>query len=507
MKKNKKIIAIFSSGIIMLAVIFFIAGCKKNFLDRQPLGQYTTGNYPYPGGAGPYDQYIFAAYANLRDYNVSGFPYVGAISIRSDDADKGSTPADNPEQKQMDDFPVTPTNSLVNALWTGYYAAITNCNVILHQVAIDSSNTLESTKMLAMAEARFLRGYYYFMMVRFFGNVPIVDTVLANVSASNLPQSTPSQVYAFIEKDLQFAAMNLPLTWDANFVGRATSGAANGLLAKMYLYEKNWQMAMNTAGIVINSGVYNLNTPYDKIFTEDGENSSGSVFEIQCYSDANHKTDSYGCQYAEGQGVRGAGIYDLGWGFNVPSTQLEAAYDSLDPRKGSTILYTPSPKPTRYGEVFPAETNPRYNMKVYTNPAMRKAVGNQHGYWVNIRVLRYSDILLMYAEAANQLGQTDSALSKLEMVRARARNGNNAILPQITTRDQSELRDAIRHERRIELAMEGERFFDIVRWGIADNVLQTAGKTNFNSARDALLPIPQTQIDLSKGVLHQNPGY
>ncbi len=119
--------------------------------------------------------------------------------------------------------------------------------------------------------------------------MPIVDTVLANVSASNVPQSSSAEVYAFIEKDLQFAASTLPLTWDPKFVGRATSGAANGMLAKVYLYEKKWQQAMATAGIVINSGVYNLNTPYDKIFTEEGENSSGSVFEIQAYADANHK--------------------------------------------------------------------------------------------------------------------------------------------------------------------------------------------------------------------------
>ena len=183
------------------------------------------------------------------------------------------------------------------------------------------------------------------------------------------------------------------------------------------------------------------------------------------------------------------------------------AYETGDPREASTILFCPSIVPTRYGEVFPVEPNPMYNMKVYTNPAIRNTVGDQFGWWMNVRILRYSDVLLMYAEAANELGQTDSALSKLEMVRARARNGNNAILPPVTTTDQSELRDAIRHERRIELAMEGERFFDIVRWGISGSVMSAAGKPNFDPSRDALLPIPQTQIDLSKGILQQNPGY
>lgn len=507
MNNNKKSFTIFSSGIIMLLVIFFITGCKKDFLNRQPLGQYTTDNYPYPGGAGPYDQNIYAAYASLRTYQTTVFGFVGAVSIRSDDADKGSTPADAPAQLEMDNFPVTPTNGLTNDLWTGYFATISDCNIILNQVGKDSANTPAATKMLAQGEARFLRGYAYFMLVRLFGNVPIVDTVLANVSASNIPQSPPSDVYAFIEKDLQFAAISLPLKWDAKYIGRATSGAANGLLAKVYLYEKKWQSAMTTAATVINSGVYNLNTPYNKIFTEDGENSSGSIFEIQAYADANHKSDSYGCQYANVQGVRGSGNFDLGWGFNSPSQQLVDAYETGDPREASTILFTPSPAPTRYGEVFPAEPNPRYNMKVYTNPAIRNSVGNRFGFWMNVRILRYSDVLLMYAEAANELGQTDEALAKLEMVRARARGGDNSILPPVTTTDQSELRDAIRHERRIELAMESERFFDLVRWGIADNVLHNAGKANFSADRDGLLPIPQTQIDLSKGVLHQNPGY
>ena len=260
---------------------------------------------------------------------------------------------------------------------------------------------------------------------------------------------------------------------------------------------------MSTAGIVINSGVYDLKTPYDNIFTETGENCSESVFEIQNYADANY---DYGSGYAPVQGVRGSGEFNLGWGFNDPSVQLVAAYETGDPREASTILYCPSPAPTRYGEIFPIEPNPRYNMKIYTNPQLRKTI-NPGNTWVNVRILRYADIVLMYAEAANESGQTNEALQKLEWVRARARNGDNTILPPVTTTDQSMLRDLIRHERRIEMAMEHERFFDLVRWGIADNALHAAGKVNFNSMRDDLLPISQIQIDLSKGILKQNPGY
>ena len=126
---------------------------------------------------------------------------------------------------------------------------------------------------------------------------------------------------------------------------------------------------------------------------------------------------------------------------------------------------------------------------------------------MNVRILRYADVVLMYAEAANEMGNAPEALAKLELVRARARGDNNSILPKVTATDQTLLREAIRRERRVELAMEHDRFFDPVRWGIAATTLQAAGKPNFSAARDNLLPIPQTQIDLSKGVLTQNPGY
>ncbi len=507
------------TGVIVLIVIAAIMpGCRKNFLDRTPLGQYTPQNYPYPTGGGPYDQYIFAAYSNLRNdvhadgssnNAVSGFNFMGAVSIRSDDADKGSTPGDSPDQIAMDNFPVTPTNGLINDLWNGYYACITKCNIVLFQVGKDSSTTPQAVKALAQAEAKFIRGYNYFMLVRLFGRVPLVDTLLTNVAnQSNIPQSDPAAIYSLIIKDLQYAAANLPLKWDEKFIGRATSGAANGLLAKVYLYQKNWAMAMATAGLVINSGIYDLNTPYNKIFTEAGENSSESLFEIQAYADASHKEDpAYGSQYAMVQGVRGAGVFNLGWGFNIPSDFLLAAYEPGDPREASTVLPCPSIVPTMYGEVFPVEPNPRYNMKVYTNPAVRSTVGDQFGWWMNVRILRYADVLLMYAEAANELGNTSEALAKLELVRARARNGDNTILPPITTTDQTQLRAAIQHERRIELAMEHERFFDIVRWGIAAQALHSANRPNYTEPRDKLLPIPQAQLDLSKGVLTQNPGY
>lgn len=499
--------------IIAVAALTTFSGCKKGFLDRDPQGKYTQDNYPYPGGSGPYDTYLFGAYSELRDYNVHSQFYISAVSIRSDDADKGSTPADGgANAKEFDDFPVSPGNSYTNGLWVGYFSLVNKCNIVLDQIRNNTTIVAsDGVKAQSEAEAKFLRGYAYFMLVRLFGRVPIIDSVFTDAAAqSNVAQSETPAIYSFIENDLTFAAAHLPLSWDPKFVGRATRGAANGLLAKVYLTEKKWQQAMTTAGMVISSGQYDLSTPYDKIFGEDGENSSGSVFEVQATASATTPTAN-GVQYAPIQGVRGTGDWNLGWGWNTPSTYLVAAYEPDDPREQRTIMFTSTPDTTYtsiYGETIPVGLpNPRYNNKVYTNPAWRASVQNKGGWWMNIRIIRYSDVLLMYAEAANEVGNTPEALDKLEMVRARARAGNPGILPEVTTTDKDDLRQAIHHERRVELGMEQDRFFDLVRWGTAAQALHAAGKPNFTAGRDELLPIPQVQIDLSKGKLTQNFGY
>lgn len=509
---------IYSKNIVLLASlagITLLGGCKDDFLDRTLQGQYSLDDYPYPSGSGPYDQFLFGAYSTLRDYGIHSSPFVFATSIRSDDADKGSTPADGGSNAiDMDNFPVSPSNVYPNTIWKGYFDLISKTNIALDQIQNNTTiEASEAVKAQSEAEARYMRAYAYFKLVRLFGRVPLIDKVFEDPAAqSNVPQSNPSQIYALIEEDLKFASAHLPLSWDPKFVGRITSGAANGLLAKVYLTQQKWGMAMSAAQVVMNSGQYDLSTPYTKIFGEEGENSRESIFEIQATASQAY-TQTNGVQYAVIQGVRGTGEWNLGWGFNTPSQSLVDAYEPGDPRKDRTILFTstttdPNEGLSIYGEKTPIGLpNPRYNQKVLTSPSWRASVGSRGGWWMNVRILRYADVVLMYAEAANELGNTAEALAKLEMVRARARAGNNNILPQITTTDQMELREAIRHERRIELAMEHDRFFDLVRWGIAGEVLRAHGKTNFNEGRDVLLPIPQEQIDLSKGVLTQNPGY
>ncbi len=501
---------------ISITTLILFSGCKK-FLDTQRQGQYTEENYPYPGGSGPYDQFIFGAYNDLRSFAIHVFGFLHATSIRSEDADKGSTPADGgADSNGMDNFPVITNSGHANNLWVGNLGLVNKCNNTLFQIKNNAQITATpDIKIQTEAEARYLRAYAYFNLVRFFGRVPLFDSLVTDPAAqNNKPQSTAAQLYAFIESDLQFAAANLPASWDQRFVGRATRGAANGLLAKVYLTQQKWTLAMSTANLVMTSGQYDLSTPYTKIFEEGGENSKESVFEIQGTADASVQTAN-GIQYTQVQSVRGSGIWNLGWGFNTPSQLLANAYESNDPRRARTILFTSTattPGFTMYGELTPVGLpNPRYNQKVYTEAARRSSVGSNSGWWMNIRILRYADVVLMYAEAANELGgvtNITAARNALNSVRARARQGAPAgTLPDITTTDQNTLRDAIRFERRIELAMEHDRFFDLVRWGISGPVLQAAGKTNFNPSRDNLLPIPQQQIDLSGGVLTQNFGY
>jgi starch-binding outer membrane protein, SusD/RagB family len=485
---------------VVITLITVVTACE-DFLDREPLGRYTTDSYP----SGGLTQYVYGMYSELRGWGTAAFPYVGIVSITSDDADKGSTPADAPAQIELDNFTVTPTNGLVRDFYRAHYTAINKANLVLQQASLAKEDGSVSNEdyNISTAEARFIRGHLYFNLVRVFGGVPKVDQIITDEGSFNIPRSSPEEIYFLIESDLQFASDNLPASWDVAFIGRPRKTSAQGLLAKVYLYQQKWALALQSAQNVINSGMHDLSTPYNKIFTEEGENSKESLFEIQ-----NIRNESYnfGSDYARIQGVRGSGEWDFGWGFNSPSMTLVNAYEAGDPRRDATILYKGETTP--YGETLPDNLpNDRYNQKVYTNPTYRIAANNRQGDWVNIRMLRYADVVLIAAEAANELGETNEALEKLEWVRARARAGNDAILPPVEVTDKTQLRAKIQHERRIELAMEHERFFDLIRWGIAAEALHAAGKVNFMEGKHELMPIPQDEIDKSNGVLTQNPGY
>lgn len=483
--------------IILCLPILILAGCS-DFLDRKPLGTATEGDLTVGGVEGK----VFGLYGDFRLEGVSGLPMVFMHVMRSDDAIKGSTPTDGANYEQMADFfKYDKSDGWLNlGYWNDHYALIYACNDVLYD--IDSLKLTSEGDMINQAEAKFFRAFAYFDLVRTYGEVPKIDFKIFNIGDANIQKSSVADIYALIDSDLDFASQYLPSTWISTYAGRATSGAANTLWAKTKLYRNDWAGALAKCNLVINSGVYSLLDSYEKFFTEKGENSSESILEVQMYVNSNGNI-SYSNNCNGAQGVRGSGDWDLGWGWNVPSQALVDSYEPGDPRKTTTILY--SGGSDGYGLTVPAALGtiqPYWNRKVYSDPARRSATGIKYANWLNIRILRYADVLLMAAEAANETGDTTNALKYLEMIRARARGAAN-VLPAITTTNKADLRTAIKKERKAEFAMEYERFFDLVRWGDAQNVLGGAGYT----AKCQYYPIPQAIIDKSQGKLTQNPNW
>lgn len=497
-------------SVFAACALLLCASCS-DFLDREPLGQMTEDDAPTALVGGK----IYNVYYLMRSYNITaGIPAFLIHMVRSEDSEKGSDVTDGADNAEMwDNFQYTATNGTLNAYWTHCYTTIYQCNEILDDIAnSDDPDNIDNVRV--KGEALFFRAYCYFNLVRAWGDVPLVTYKVSDASEVNVPKSPAADIYEQIDNDLDEAEKCLPLRWDSDYTGRVTWGAARSLHARTYMMRNDWANMYTAATEVINSGVYGLTTPVDKIFTVDGENCDASVFELQCEAtDALPADLSIGSQFCEVQGVRGAGDWNLGWGWHMATKECGEAFEEGDPRKNATLLYfrrsesepiTPENTNEPYGE-SPVSTamGAYYNKKAYTEPELR-ARYTKGGFWVNIRLIRYPDVLLMAAEAANEQGLTSEALNYLEQVRAHAR-GNLDVLPRVTTTNYTELRDAIRHERRVELALEPDRFYDLVRWGIAKEVLGAAGK-NYED-KNALLPIPQEQIDRSGGVLVQNPNY
>lgn len=506
MKMKTYILSLF----IGTAALLF-TGCN-DFLDRSPLGQFTEDDAPGGGLEGQ----VFGIYKEMRSYNITaGIPAFAVHHMRSEDSEKGSAADDGADMAAMfDDFYYVANNGSLDAYWTHNYSIIYQCNSVID--GIDSNDLTDTASQRNKGEALFFRAYCYFNLVRAFGEVPLVIEKIEDAAEVNVSKTTVDAIYKQIDEDLATSVELLPREWTAEYIGRLTWGAARSLQARTFMMRNDWENMYEAASEVMSSGLYDLNTPYDKIWTDEGENCSESIFELQCASTAALKADlSIGSQFCEVQGVRGAGDWNLGWGWHMATTEMGEAYEPGDPRKDATFLYfrrsedepiTEENTNQPYGE-SPVSTasGAYYNKKAYTDPAKRLEF-TRGGFWVNIRLIRFADVVLMVAESANELGKTGEASNALEMVRARARGGDESILPKVTATDQATLRDAIRHERRVELGLEPDRFYDLVRWGIAQEVLHAAGKTNYQD-KHKYLPIPQDQIDKSKGVLVQNPDY
>jgi len=489
-----------------------VTSCSKDWLNAAPENQ-ASGDDSTFGDPLNAQRFVNSAYTNLLTWDQSSFAWIGATSITSDDADKGSSPGDNGTDKdQMDALSYTASTPTFYSIWGSNYLGVNYCNQALENVpqfAIE-----ESLKTRYAAEVRFLRAYYYFNLVRMFGNIPKIDRVINYENAedreSAYTQLPPDSIYTLIKSDLEFALQNLPKNteYGAENLGRATMGAAAGLLAKVSMYRKEWDRAYSLTDSIVNGavGAYALVNDYTTIWREVGENSSESLFEIQSSGVQNSSVQ----QFSQVQGIS-QGTFNVppaqvfqGWGFNSPSADLYNAYSEGDVRRDATIISVGN---TLFDGVrVISATNPRYNYKAYQSILQETYGGNTNYSNVNIRVLRMGEIYLIRAEAANELGNTAVALSSLNAVRVRARGDNANAVPDVQTGDQVTLRQTIWDERRLELAMEFDRFFDLVRTGQAGTVLRAHGK-QFVDGKNELFPIPQNEIIASDNRLQQNPGY
>jgi starch-binding outer membrane protein, SusD/RagB family len=496
MKKSIYIFAVLS--------LILLGGCE-DFLEVSPQGQLTQEVFPVSQA----DALLAtnAVYATLRSwhYHSGGFPI---LDIMSDDAHKGSNPNDALNTVgPYNNFTHTPTQDGLDRWWAALYLGIKRANVVIEKVPAIAMN--EDLRNRYVAEARFLRGLFYFDLARAWGGVPIVTST---TPALQIPRATRDQVFDLVEEDLLFAAQHLPekSVYQSVDLGRASKGATKSLLARFYLFRNDTGKgdllnAEKYALEVIQSGEYDLESNFEDANGKNGEHGVESVFEIG----AMETEGGVGNQYANTQGVRGTP--NRGWGFNRPSLNLRYSFEPDDPRLKLTIIdlgdvidgililgdgTTPNETFDEDGNLVEVEC---YNRKVWIPGT---STNTQFGH--NRRLIRYADVLLMAAEALNENNKPSEALLYLNKVRERARHGNNDILPDITITNKDQLRDFILQERRMELALEGHRFWDLVRTGKAPQIL---GPVGFVQGKHELLPVPQNEIDISQGTLTQNPNW
>lgn len=521
MKQNKLFFyAAFLTGLLGLAA------CSKSFLNVPPQGllQISTDDSAVNDlVTGVYSSLIYISPSDGYTYDTHGVSFIAATNIMSDDADKGSTAGDQPGIADLDNFTTTSSNAFVAALWNGYYVGIARCNQAL--ATIGTSGIDAGTKAKLDAEVRFIRAYYYFNLVRFFGDVPKILTVPSSpeqvqTDPSFVTRDAASDIYAtVIIPDLQFGESNLPIK-GATPAGRITKGAAETLLAKVYMYQKNWGGVLVETQSVINSKLYQLDN-YANLWRQVGDNGPESIFEIETAE--NNNKDGGIPDYCTYQGPRNAGgtwnnpgdTYDphgdLGFGFCVPTTNLINTYEPGDIRKDATIIFINRSGANNVGAVLfdgyviPAQGTQDiyYNYKAYHSEISESFFNDRDHKNKNVHLLRLGEVYLMEAEALNETGHMQDAMDTINhQIRNRAGLGPSTV-PLI----QDSVRAAIYKERRLELAMEHDRFFDIVRQGNAAQIMHAAGKPNFVAGKNELLPIPLTQIQLSGGKLTQNNGY
>ncbi len=492
----------------IIFLVFVLASCEQDFLERSPIIGITQDNF-YQTEDDAINA-VNAAYSTLQfELSPGGHFRWFWGDIMSDDSEKGGS-GDNDvnDLLLLETFQGPVTTDLLEGEWAACYEGIYRANTVLEY--IPPMEISDATKDQVVAEAKFIRAWFYYNLVTIFGDVPKVDRLLS-ATEYNQARAPKGEIWNLIIEDLTAAIAVLPLKseYPQTDLGRVTKGAAQGLLVKSYLWMEDWASAQTTAEAIVASGEYQLTPNYADIFTSGGENNMESVFEIQYMNASGGNWGKNNANEGTFTNIfqRARGAYE-GFGFNIPTQDFVDEFSAEgfeDPRLSSTVFREGENMGDRGVFTTDAAGQPHlyYNKKAFNNKSEEAPFGDPapNG-GTNDRVIRYADILLMHAEAAAKNGNEAAAKSSLNAVRARAR-GTSSILPDITSSGQTLLDDIFR-ERRIELGLEGHRFFDLVRTGRASSVL---GSLGYSEGIHNVFPIPQSQIQATNNLITQNNGY
>lgn len=497
--------------VLSILLIGTLVSCKK-WVDYNPREDFKITDLDYLKSESDYRSMAVGAYAPLAWLNQ----IVPIGDIASDNSVSGGESASDTRSLQdMDNFTTAPINDILTDLWRFAYEGINRVNY-LHQFKntnLDGQSIVFSGKESLYGEVYFLRAYYYFSLVRLFGDVPLfVDKRLSFSDSKKLQRSPKADVYKQIELDLAAAIAVLPNIQSEK--GRITKYAAQALLGKVLLYQNKFDAAATMLENVITPNAFSLVPNFGSIFLLNGENGPESVFEIQ-YTSSNptyawgniwQNSGNIAVQQCGVRGLNGSAAmpYANGWSFNLPTQNLANAFTAGDTRKDATILdiaayAAANPSFGISYQVAPYRNTGLYNQKY--QPRKGETSGQlELNYTNNFRTIRYADVLLMAAEANNRATAANDTKARtyLNLVRRRAFGNNNNDVTAAGTA----LYDAILSERRLELAMEGERYFDLIRTGRA---VATLGTLGFRANKHEVFPIPQPEIDISG--ISQNPGY
>jgi hypothetical protein len=472
--------------LVLIGMVIF-SSCKDGFLNLAPISE--TNNLNFYRNQADMLNAVNAAYASLQfsgQYGQSMYAIGEGMSDNTEilDAQSGI------DISQLDAFTTLSNNGIVSVTWNDNYRGILSCNTVIDRIGAVTMN--ESIKARYIGEAKFLRALMYFNIVRMYGDVPLILKETADVSDGYSYSRNPvSEVYAQIINDLTDSEKTLPATYTGADVGRATSGAAKGLLAKVYLTQKNWQETISKTKEIIDGAAYDLLPLYADIFKISNKNNKESLFEVQFKKGGFGLGSPFNNRFAP----RLAGVVvttiGAGTGHNLPTADINRAYETGDLRKDASMA-----QGYASGSSFVAALY----IKKYMDPAPF-AAGDADNNWP---VMRYADVLLMRAEALNEIGfvANGEALQLLNRIRKRA-GLTEKTSQEITS--QSAFRLAVEQERRLELAFENHRWFDLIRTDRAIAVMNSKGFKV--QPHQLLLPIPLTQIEINPSKITQNPGY